>query len=392
MKAGTAARILLCAQAGRVEDVRRLLEQGGHDIGWHALNESEPEDLAAYHMVVLDDGRLGHEGVRLCRRLRAGLSACFMPILYLTSDPTPEARQASLEGGADGYLLRPFAAGELHAQVRAFLRIKDTHDRLADKTAEVHRVNKRLQQAYQQIDQELALVRRIQLSSLPQALPETPRVCFAVHYAPRAQVGGDFYDAFRLDEHHVGFYVADAMGHGVPAGLLTVFVKENVRSKEVFGRQYRLVPPDEGLQRLNRALVEQELSENPFLTMVYALLNHQDGTLQFARAGHPFPLLVPRRGDLRFLRVEGSLLGVFDTQFPSAVHPLRAGDKVVLFSDGMNAAQFGDQSRGNESLLACATQHRDLPIGEFIERLARDLFSKNGRTDDLTLLGVEMRE
>jgi len=247
-----------------------------------------------------------------------------------------------------------------------------------------------LQHAYQQIDRELDLARRIQLSFLPQALPEVPRAHFAVHYSLCGQVGGDFYDAFRLDEKHVGFYVADAMGHGVPASLLTIFVKKGVRTKEVFGQQYRLVPPGEVLQRLNHDLVEQALAENPFITMAYALFNHQEGTLTFARAGHPYPLYVPRRGEPQLCEVEGSLLGVFDTEFPSATQAMRPGDKVLLYSDGMDAARFDKASPGVQSLLACASRHRALPIGEFIERLARDLFSQEGRADDLTMLGLEV--
>src|SRR6202007_1577929 len=119
-----------------------------------------------------------------------------------------------------------------------------------EKTAEVARINKRLQLAYQRIDQELELARRIQQSFLPQTLPQLPTARFAVHYRPCGRVGGDFYDAFRLDERHVAFYVADAMGHGVPASLLTVFVKRGVRAKEIHGREYRLVPPGEVLGRL----------------------------------------------------------------------------------------------------------------------------------------------
>src|SRR5207247_10745740 len=166
------------------------------------------------------------------------------------------------------------------AQVHACRRIRDMHERLAAKSSEVQRINRRLQQAYQQIDQELELARRLQVSFLPQRLPEVPPARFAVHYLLCGQVGGDFYDVFRLDENHVGFYVADAMGHGVPASLLTIFVKKGVRAKEVFGQQYRLVPPGEVLARLNKELIDLTLSEHPFITMVYGLFNHEKGVLR----------------------------------------------------------------------------------------------------------------
>src|SRR5262249_30623761 len=158
--------------------------------------------------------------------------------------------------------------------------------------AEFHQVHQRLQKAYQEIDQELLLARRVQQSLLPQALPEVPPVRFAVHYRPCGRVGGDFYDVFRLDETHVGFYVADVMGHGVPATLLTMFLKKAVKPKEITGKTYRLVPPEEVLQQLNREMIDQALAESPFITMVYGLLDCQCGTLQFARAGHPYPLYV----------------------------------------------------------------------------------------------------
>src|SRR5262249_21677321 len=249
---------------------------------------------------------------------------------------------------------------------------------------------KRLQQAYAQIDHELELARRLQESFLPQKLPEVPLARFAVHYLLCGQVGGDFYDVFRLDENHVGLYVADAMGHGVPASLLTIFIKKGVRAKEVFGHQYRLVPPGEVLQRLNKDLITQPLPDTPFITMVYVLFNHQDGTLHFSRAGHPYPLHVPRAGALQLWQGEGLLLGVFEAQFSDRTHRLVPGDKVLLYSDGGDGACFEDRPPGTESLLACAERHRALPIQPFVEHLARDLFGAGTPPDDLTLLGVEM--
>jgi phosphoserine phosphatase RsbU/P len=181
------------------------------------------------------------------------------------------------------------------------------------------------------------------------------------------------------------------MGHGVAASLLTIFVKKGVRAKDVIGQQYRLVPPCEVLGRLNRDLIAQALAEAPFITMVYVLLNHRTGTLHFARAGHPHPLYLPQDGTPQLWQIEGSLMGVFDTGFRVQAQQLRPGDKLLLYSDGVDTARFGDLPPGADSLLACAAQHRDAPIQELVERLACDLFQHSGQPDDLTLLGLEMR-
>ena len=310
-----------------------------------------------------------------------------LPILFIG---LPRDRIAALDAGADAFLPRPFESPELVAQVRALLRIKERHDQLATKAAEAGRVSQRLQAAYQQIDQELALARRLQESFLPQHLPQLPGVRFAVKYKPCGQVGGDFYDVFRLDERHVGFYVADAMGHGVPASLLTIFVKRGVRAKEINGQSYRLVPPEEVLQKINRDLIDQAVADLPFITMVYGLLNVQSGELRYARAGHPHPLYIPAEGSPRLWQTTGSLLGVFDTQFKVQTEQLRPGDKLVLYTDGMDAAAFGEQPVGTASLLAAAEQSRKEPIGELVDRLATDLFTQTQQGDDLTVLGVEM--
>jgi serine phosphatase RsbU (regulator of sigma subunit) len=390
MNSAGPARVLVSAPHIHIlTDLRRVLEGHGYEVVAHLLDSPDPEGGHTCRLLVLDGSGQTTQALELCRRLRPRLEEAFVPILFITDDHNPTSRLASFEAGADTYLLRPFIAGELIAQVEALLRIKEIHDRLAERTAEINRVNRRLQQAYQQLDQELQLAQRIQASFLPQSLPQVPHVRFAAHYLLCGRVGGDFYDIFRLDEQHVGFYVADAMGHGVPASLLTIFVKKGVKAKEVFGSQYRLVRPDEVLFRLNRDLIEQQLSEHPFITMVYALFNHQDGTMEFARAGHPYPLYVPREGEPELWKVEGLLLGVVDARFPSRTQTLKPGDKVLFYTDGVDHAEFDGQPAGVDSLLACARRHRALPVQEFIARLASDLFGTASQPDDLTLLGLE---
>jgi sigma-B regulation protein RsbU (phosphoserine phosphatase) len=393
MASASVSRILLCADTPAAGDeVRQLLEQAGHSVGWHAVPAGEVRDAMDWDLIVLEGGPRPREVLPFCRRLRTRLADAFVPILFVTADPNPAARLTSLEAGADAYLLRPFVPGELLAQVQAFLRLKGIHDRLTEKTAEFHRVNKRLQQAYQQIDQELQLARRVQHSMLPQTLPDVPPLRFAVHYRPCGRVGGDFYDVFRLDEDRVGFYVADVMGHGVPAGLLTIFLKKAIRTKEINGRNYRLLAPDEVLQHLNRDMIDQALAESPFITMVYALLDRRLATLTFSRAGHPHPLYVPQDGELESWQVHGTLLGIFDTQFQVQTRQLRPGDKVLLYTDGLEGGSEDSPRQAGERLLQEAARLRKLPIDALVEQLSHGLLHQSPQTDDFTLLGVEIRE
>jgi phosphoserine phosphatase RsbU/P len=391
MQASSAPAIILWADAmTSTEDLRQTLSRAGYSVSVHLLEAKETVDRNAATLFLIDGGNRPAEALKLCSRLRGNASEHVIPILYVTADAAPGSRLACLERGADAYLLRPFDPAELLAQVQALLRFKDRHDALSAKTTEIQRINKRLQAVNHQIDMELDLARRIQESFLPQTLPALPKVRFAVKYQPCGRVGGDFYDVFRLDEHHLGFYVADAMGHGVPASLLTIFVKTSVKAKEITGREYRLVPPNEVLQRLNHDLIDQKLSENPFITMAYALFDMRDATLRFARAGHPYPLYLPRSGPPQLWQIEGSLLGVFDIQYRLQTHTLQVGDKVLLYTDGMDGASLEGKPSGLASLLAAAERHRDLTIQDLVDRLALELFGHGRQTDDLTLLGMEV--
>lgn len=379
--------ILFCTDAApEGDEVSRSLEEAGYFVLRHELGPNLPDPSLRCDLTILDGGQRTLEAADFCRRLRARTARGFVPLLWLASNGS---RQQGLEAGADACLQKPFGAGELLAQVQASLRIKCLHDKLSEESAEFHRVNNRLQLAYQQIDQELELACRIQQSMLPQKLPELPTVRFAVHYRPCNRVGGDFYDLFRLDEHHLGLYIADVMGHGVPASLLTIFLKKAVIPKEISGHSYTLLKPDEVLSRLNRELIDQNLAETPFITMIYALLNVQERTISFARAGHPYPLYVPRVGEPTSWQEHGTLLGIFDTTFTVRTETLAPGDKLLLYTDGLEAPSKS-QETSEQVLKPCVERYRHLPITELVDRVAQDLFRTTDQPDDFTLLGLEI--
>ncbi len=372
-----------------VDDVPAALSAAGFRINHRAMREAAN---GAVSLSIVDGRGEIESALWRCRQLRANDAEAYTPILFIAGNGDPSIRLAGMESGADTSLARPFAPAELLAQVRSLIRVKERSEQLAVKAADLQRASVKLHEAKQQMDQELELARRLQESFLPQTLPTLPGVRFAVKYKPYASVGGDFYDVFRLDEKHVGFYIADAMGHGVPASLLTIFVKKGVRAKEISGKSYRLVPPNEVLARLNIDLIDQQIPDLPFITMAYMLFNVQDRTMQFSRAGHPYPLYIPKVGKPDYWQLDGSLLGVFETQYRQQERQLHPGDKLLLYTDGMDAASFGDQPIGMASLLAAGEAHRDLPVDQWVDRLASDLFTQTRQSDDLTLVGMELVE
>ncbi|MCE9589105.1 MAG: serine/threonine-protein phosphatase [Planctomycetes bacterium] len=193
------------------------------------------------------------------------------------------------------------------------------------------------------IDEELRLAAQIQREYLPPSLPEVGKVEFKVFFRPAGYVSGDIYDVIRLDEHHVGFFVADAVGHGVPAALMTMYIKRCLHTKEFDPSQpggYRIVPPDEALERLNRDMVQQHGNGKVrFATACYGVLNCDTLQLSVARAGHPFPLLLHTDGTTETLSPDGGMLGIFpDEKYELQTVALHSGDRLLLYSDGFEVA------------------------------------------------------
>jgi len=324
----------------------------------------------------------------LCRRWRIELGEQFVPFVWLAAADVPPA--AGLDAGADVVLPEGVAPDHLVAQLKALLRVHHLHGRLAGRAAEAQHLNQRLQQAFQQIDSDLELTRRIHRGFLPRALPDINRVRFGLCYRPRSRTGGDFYDVLRLDEDQVGIYLADAMGRGLPASsLLSIFVKRSLTPKEILGRSYRLVPPGEVLDRLNREVLNLGLPEPPFVTMVYVQLNTRDGSLTFGRAAHPHPLHVPAVGAVSYWHAAGTLLGVFDAEYPVQQRQLAVGDKMVLFSDGVHPPSAGPGGV-HDPLVEAVERHRRLAVQPFVDAVARDLLETSRQPDDFTLLAVEL--
>ena len=142
------------------------------------------------------------------------------------------------------------------------------------------------------VKEQLRLAGLVQRDFLPAQLPNSDELQWAVTFLPAEWVSGDIYDVARIDEQHIGFYIADAVGHSMPAALLTMFIKQALVMRQTVDKNYRIFSPAEVVRNLNLKMAGQKLSGYQFATCCYCLLNVKTRQLTFARAGHPYPILL----------------------------------------------------------------------------------------------------
>lgn len=211
------------------------------------------------------------------------------------------------------------------------------------------------------LHEELRLAAIVQKELLPKAFPVLPGVEFQVFFRSAGYVSGDTYDIQQLDDHHIGFFIADAVGHGVPAALMTMIINRAIRMKTVLGDRYTIHEPREVLQGLNRELIRHHTEAPRFASAVYAVMDTRDRTITLAGAGHPPPLVIgPGGAEPQPVETDGSLLGVFsDDEFTQTTFALEDDQMLVLYSDGFETA-FPEQDSD------CYT--RRLPNRRYVQR------------------------
>jgi sigma-B regulation protein RsbU (phosphoserine phosphatase) len=292
----------------------------------------------------------------------------------------------------------PFAPALIEQQVEAVAREVDA---LREELEAVRRRDEALNAYLRRMDEELRLAARLQQDFLPKEIPEVGRVRFHTLFRPAGYVSGDLYDVMRLDEKRVGFYMADAVGHGVPAALLTMFIKQALQTKEIQsrGRGYRLLDPGEALRRLNERLLDQNLSHSTFATALYGTIDVDTLEMTVARAGHPHPIVLRAGGAIETLAVEGCLLGVFpDETFANYTTQLHPGDRMLVYTDGMDVAFAGgaegaavETPRWQYELV----RRRHLPVEQILAEFSQALDAETASLrpkDDVTMVVVEVTE
>jgi phosphoserine phosphatase RsbU/P len=238
----------------------------------------------------------------------------------------------------------------------------------------------------QRLEEELKIAREIQQGLLPKTFPDTPGFQIAAKTISSKQVGGDYFDIVKLDDHRVLLVIADVSGKGTPASLLMANLQATIRA---------LAPLDitltEATARVNE-LIYDNTGADKFITMFWAILDVNDKTLKYVNAGHNAPYLIRSNGIIERLEKGGMILGVMRSlvRYEHELVSLSPGDVVVFFTDGITEAmnregeEYGEERLERLLIDSTALSAHDL-LGSIVTSV-NTFANGNIQSDDITSL------
>ena len=405
------------------------LAKAGHEVTCaHDGEQAWEMFLADPTPVVVSDWMMPRcDGPELCRRVRAradeaaraGCPGAYTWFILLTGKSDRESLIEGFDAGADDFVSKPFDPGELNARVRTGGRVTRLEAQLESRV-------KQIGEAHRRMADDLEAAARVQRALLPRAGLRLPGVDVAWRYEPCTGLAGDIFNVFRLDDTRIGIYLLDVSGHGVASALLSVTLSRTLSPDPESGILWQgaaegdapflagsaaaadfgpthgtavgrgLLRPAKVLGILNRRFpIDPETFQ--YFTIWYGVLDTRTGRLRYSQGGHPYAAVVRAGGGAELLPGMAPPIGIEeDTTFPDMVAELAAGDRLVVFSDGIPEAMDGiDELMGNDRVLEMLDAGRvdDLPTTlSNLVKAARDWEDADGLRDDASVIALERRD
>lgn len=248
------------------------------------------------------------------------------------------------------------------------------------------------------LDHELQIARNVQLSLLPDNIPNIPGYELAFSLETAAEVGGDFYDIVALNENKYLFTIGDVSGKGSSAAFYMAQFISLLR----YSIQYTN-KPEEIAVRLNNYFISHVMDRQIFITAIIGLLDIKQNKITMVRAGHNLPILIPgnEKNDISEISSSGLGFGLTKNNFEKSLKvekfSLKSGDKILLYTDGVIEAAYSDpnkkiQTLGEEKLITTLKQNRSMNAKNVVESITRELkifYGTNPIVDDYTILLLE---
>jgi len=247
---------------------------------------------------------------------------------------------------------------------------------------------KKIQEARIRQEEEARMARNIQMNFLPKSDPVLPGYQISGKSIPALNVGGDYYDFIRLDEHRLMLALGDVSGKGLAAALVMANLQATIRGQALFDPD-----PKYCLERANK-LLHQSIDARTFISLFLALLDNRRHILRYANAGQDLPLLFPLHGNPAALQMRGLALGMTgDSTYQSEEISFNPGDLLFIYTDGIpEAMNIREQQFGDERVQEILKKNKSLPAASLLKKIIEAVNNHlNGLNpnDDITMLAIK---
>lgn len=238
---------------------------------------------------------------------------------------------------------------------------------------------------------ELDVAKNIQSSALPHefnAFPEFPNINLFASMNTAKEVGGDFYDFFKIGDNKLAVVIADVSGKGVPAAMFMMRAKTIIRSYAETGQ-----PIEEVMTKANDSLCQYNAAQM-FVTVWAAVIDIETGLMSYVNGGHNPPLIRKKDGSFEYLKMKVNfVLGSFEgIPYRRQEYQLEPGDTLYLYTDGVTEAMNVDnQLYGEDRLQKCLNQKTFEKADSVVDAVREDVARftvKAEQSDDITMLSV----
>ncbi|MBR2237183.1 MAG: SpoIIE family protein phosphatase [Prevotella sp.] len=363
---------------------RRKIRKGEYEFVF-AHNGLEALTMMLRHPdieIVLSDINMPEmDGLTLLARINEMRNPALRVIMVSAYGDMGNIRQA-MNNGAFDFATKPIDLDDLSVTIEK-----------AIKQIEYIRQTQREHAQLEDLKGDLAVAGEIQQAILPRVFPPFPEnidvMDLAALMTPAKDVGGDFYDFFRIDPEHIGVVMADVSGKGIPAAIFMAVSRTLIRAIGTQG-----LTPEECINKANELLC-MESANNMFVTVFYGIYNVKTGELRYCNGGHNAPCIIHSDGRTELMKVEpnfivGALGGM---TYKGEKTTLEKGETLLLYTDGVTEAvnpsmeEYGEQRMIDT--LSTQTAHTCRETIDGLLQNVRDFAGEAEQSDDITILALK---
>ncbi len=326
--------------------MKNLLRRYGYEVVEMVITENMEELVLETNtnLILLNSFFEETETLNACRILKNHPSTKDIPVIVELHSNVEERKLKFIELGVNGYIQHPFHENEIILIIKNQMKMIELEKSLMASNNALEESLSMIENQKMELDRNLTMAAKIQEALIPKSLGNIPNCSFLWNFQPSGKVGGDIFDAFMLDDDHMGMYMIDVMGHGIASSMLAVALSEclildmergsPLKRKINEHPYYEIISPVEVIHYLNKRFPFAKYKH--YFTIFYMVLNVKTGVLKYVRAAHPAPILIRNNGEIEELDGYGTPIGFeFAEEYEEKTVCLETGETIIIYTDGL---------------------------------------------------------